>query len=276
LGWFLSDISVYFEVNLTICHFNPDDIVLLFHLNNRFSKKETALKYQHFVFLIVTLLALQGCNVKGPVHVYSGEPRPTSETALLQVPAPICVEKIDGKDVDVPSNEDGFYEIYLLPGLHRIEFKYELYWGDGTSGMIIASDVVGIETPFNAGMKYSLSYRVPGDEEEAFWMSNNFKATLIEQQTGRKISSRTLEELNQRGVQTTLVYDSQNVEQSGVKTKPPEENERFTPPPGMDADTASQADAVRRLKFWWLMADQEERKRFKQWMKSLENTNSDN
>ena len=226
---------------------------------------------QRAYFLCFFIVILQACSVSGPVHFYPGEPLGKNETALLQVPGPISLTKIDGKEIDVPSKEDGFYEIYLLPGLHRIEFKYELYWGDQVSGMIVKSEKVGIETPLRAGMKYKLLYPEPNDAEEAYAMATNFEANLLEIETGRKVISRTLEELNLKGVKTTLVSSKSDTPQPKETSTPPAPAPTdITPPPGIDADTAAREDVVRRLKFWWLMADEQERKQFEQWLQSIE------
>ena len=228
------------------------------------------MKVQHIFLLIIFVFCFQGCSASGPTHFYPGEKHQPSETARLSVPGPISVTKIDGKEADIPSKEDGFYEIYLLPGLHRIEFKYELYWGDPSSGMIVTSDDVGIETPFRAGKNYVLSYPIPEDEEEAYEMANVFKAKLTEQETGRVVFSRALAELDERGIKTTLLYGNSEATKSRDNNTPIVESTAIKPPAGIDADTAAREDTVRRLKFWWLMADEEERIRFKKWMKSTE------
>jgi len=228
------------------------------------------LKIQRIFLLLVSLLWLQACTVSGPVHFYSGQPRPISETARLRVPGPITVKKIDGKEVDVPLQDEGFYEIFLLPGLHRVDFKYDLYWGDATSGMLVDSDVVGVETRFYAGMNYDLTYPVPEDEEEAYKMANKFKATLLEKETSRQVASRTTAELNEFRINTANVYSS------GVATQPKDNGAPTAESTGVmalkdiKADNAVRQDTVKRLKFWWLMANEEERNRFKEWMKSVE------
>ena len=54
---------------------------------------------------------------------------------------------------------------------------------------------------------------------------------------------------------------------SGVLT----ESRSVVTPSGIDADTATREDAVKRLKFWWLMANEAERERFRRWMKQVDN-----
>ena len=219
-------------------------------------------------FILFLLLWLQACaSMSGPVHFYPGEPRNTSETARLNVPGPIIVTKIDGKDVDVPSIEDGFYEIYLLPGVHRIDFKYEQFWGGNLDSVLIKSDVVGIESQFFSGMNYELTYAVPGGVDEASDMSSQFKAKLLETNTGREIESRSIVELNALNKPGSTT----NTIQPGVIAVPMAASTGgVMVPAGINADASVNEDAVKRMKFWWLMADEEERKSFKQWMKSAE------
>ncbi len=237
--------------------------------------KDNTLKLQQLILLFISLIWFQACSVSGPVHSYPGEKRPASETARLLTPGPITITKIDGKEVDVPSQDDGMYEIFLLPGLHRIEFKYDVYWGDTTSGMVITSDEVGIETPFHAAKTYKLTYPEPDDLEAAFAMAEKFKARLIEQETGRIVLSRSLAELNERGVQTSLVYSKRDVDQanhSQPNNQPLAKSAQIKPPAGIDVNTATREDAVKRLKFWWLMANEEERKLFRSWTDSLQDS----
>jgi uncharacterized protein YccT (UPF0319 family) len=214
----------------------------------------------------VALVWLAACSTSGPVHFYSGEPRPASQTAHVIVPGPITVFAIDGKKVDVPSQEDGSYNIYLLPGVHRIDFRYELYWGSAVSGMIVQSDKVGVETRFAAGKTYEIKYPVPNDETDAHELAANFKASLIERETGRQVAARPVEQLDAHGVKTALVQPSKPAQ----PVSSPEPSHTSAPPAGIDAATAAHEDAVKRLKFWWLMASPEERAQFKGWMKSVE------
>ena len=225
------------------------------------------------IFLILfSLIWLQACTlVSGPVHFYSGQPRNNSETARLSIPGPITVTKIDGKKVDVPSIDEGFYEIYLLPGIHRIDFKFEQNWGDSLDGMLIKSDVVGVESRFFAGMNYELTYPIPEGEDEAFEMSLQFKAKLLETKTGRQVASRSIAELNEFRIRAPITRNNEDTIQPKVKPIPiAASTGGVTVPADINADTAVAKDTVKRMKFWWLMANEEERKRFKQWIKSVE------
>ncbi|MEJ2142305.1 MAG: DUF2057 family protein [Gammaproteobacteria bacterium] len=216
---------------------------------------------------------LQACNsVSGPVHFYTGQPRSGNDTARLKVPAAITVTKIDGKEVKVPSKEEGFYEVFLLPGLHRIDFKYELSWGDNVSGMLIHSDVVGVETRLYAGKTYDLVYRVPADMEEAYDIAaaSEFKARLVEQGTGRQVMSRSVSELDEFRLTAANEQGNTDITPQVVAPVTAEKPARISAPKGIDAETAAREDAVKRLKFWWLMANEIERQQFRDWMKSVD------
>ena len=228
------------------------------------------MKIQKILFLLL-VVGLQACNsVPGPVHFYSGQPQPESKTAHLRVPGPITVVKIDGRKIKVPSDEDKYYDIYLLPGVHRVDFKYEMAWGDNTSGMLIRSEIVGVESRFYAGKTYELVYRKPSDLDDAYdnIMGNEFKARLVEKDTGRSVASRSVSELNE--FRMAIVSTEKSVVSEQVKPVPSMDTNIVSTPKDIDADTAAREDAVKRLKFWWLMANKEERKQFKQWLESIE------
>ena len=228
------------------------------------------MKFQHRLILLFVFLVLQACStVEGPVHFYSGSPRADTETARLKVPAPITVVAIDGREVEVPSKEEGFYEIYLLPGVHRVDFKYELSWGDNVSGMLVKSDVVGVESQFFTGKHYELSYPVPTDQEEAYTMARKFSAQLLETETGRQVGSRPVAELNEFRTKTSFALSDEAVSPAPAPVPTPKKDV-VTAPTGITADTAVHEDAVKRLKFWWLMANEEEQAQFKKWMQSVE------
>ena len=249
------------------------------------------MKIQYRCLLLFGLIGLQACSsVEGPVHFYSGQARSNSETARLNVPAPLTVVKIDGREVEVPSKNEGFYEIYLLPGVHRIDFKYELSWGDEVSGMLVKSDVVGVESQFFAGKLYELTYSVPTDLDEAYDMTRDFRAQLLEKYTGRQVASRTMIELNEFSSKSSDVAIRDNstqpkdislptVETFGATATnninapaPNSKAKTVIVPKDIKADTVVREDAVKRLKFWWLIANETERNSFKKWIKLVEDT----
>lgn len=227
------------------------------------------MRFKSLPFLLFTVFCaacLQACSAAGPVHVYEGAERPVDELAHVMMPGPISVLEIDGVEADVPSVEDGFYHLYLLPGRHRLDFRYELYWGSPVSGYLVQSDPLAVETQLAAGRTYELQYPEPSDQHEAEKLAADFSARLVERETGRQIVARSPQELERSGTRTALV----NQPISDGNATAAEYSSTPRPPRDIDADTAAREDALKRLKFWWLMANADERRRFLEWMRSLQ------
>lgn len=207
--------------------------------------------------LVLATLLLAACAPTGPVKFYPGPDKPKSEIALVKVPGPITVTRIDDRDVSVPSQEQGFYELHLSPGRHTITFKYELYWGSPNSGMVVRSNPTSVQAEFTAGRVYELRYPEPGNEDEAFSLANDFQATLIDTGSGTRIASTPSDEFPSGRTNAEPV-----VHEAPATTPAPAQAGGSLP----TADQAASEDAVKRLKFWWLMADEKEREAFRQWM----------
>ncbi|TDY04136.1 DUF2057 family protein [Thiohalophilus thiocyanatoxydans] len=200
-------------------------------------------------------LLLSACAPSGPVKFYSGPEKSPGEIARVKVPGPITVTAIDDSKISAPSQDEGFYELHLPPGRHTLTLKYELYWGSGSDGMLVKSSPTDIRAEFSAGRVYELRYAEPGDEDEAFSLANDFQATLVETGSGTRIAATASEE-----------YPSGLTNAEPVVRDAP----TATPAPAdgslPSADQAANEDAVKRLKFWWLMADEKEREAFRKWM----------
>ena len=205
-------------------------------------------------FLILFLMFISACAPSGPVKFYDGATRSPGEIARVRVPGPITVLEIDGRKINSPSQEEGFYELHLPPGNHRITFKYELYWGSADSGLMIKSDPSEVSYDFAAGKVYELVYQKPTSEDEAFTMASDFQATLVESDGGARIASHSPD---QRPLPVVSSAPTPSAAQTPVVASP-------LP----NANQAVSEDAVKRLKFWWLMAGEKEREEFRKWMQN--------
>jgi len=224
------------------------------------------MKLTRFLLLLLAGVALQACAPTGPVKFYEGANRPDDQIAKVMVPGPITVKSIDARPENVPAKESGFYDLQLPPGKHLIAFKYELYWGSEVSGLMVKSNLVAVDTNFEAGKIYELSYPRPEDEDQAFAMSQQFSANLVDRQTGEKTASYAIENAN-----TAMLAFSKQTPVSGTSAASSPAQGRApssTPATGAlpDADQAAREDALKRLKFWWLMASEAEREEFRKWM----------
>ncbi|MDZ7804798.1 DUF2057 family protein [Thiohalophilus sp.] len=202
---------------------------------------------------------LTACAPTGPVKFYNGPDKPLSEIALIRVPGPITTLAIDGRDIRSPSKEEGFYELHLSPGQHTLTFKYELYWGSADTGMLIKSSPTRVQAHFQVGQVYELRYDEPESEDEAFTMASDFQATLVERGSGQRIAATPSDEYP-----SGITNAEPVVPQTSTPTTAPAQAQANRSLP--DADQAVNEDAVKRLKFWWLMADEAERETFRKWM----------
>jgi uncharacterized protein YccT (UPF0319 family) len=208
------------------------------------------MKIRSLLLIALNISLVTACSATGPVKFYSGTTPPRDQLAIVTVPAPITVLSIDGKEVDAPSQEEGTYEVQLEPGPHFIAFRYELYWGTNEHGMLIKSPQVAVDTNFIAGHSYELRYKVPGDADEAENYLTKFEANLVDRDNGQQYASYPAKDINQ-------IIASR-------KLHPPQPSTSTA----MSADAVMKQDPIKRLKFWWLMANEQERKQFTDWMKT--------
>jgi uncharacterized protein YccT (UPF0319 family) len=219
------------------------------------------MRYRALLLSIIAVSLLISCSVTGPVRFYSGPPRPLDQLAIVKVPAAITVRSIDGQKVKSPSMETGTYELQLEPGHHLIAFRYYLNWVTGDSGMMVASKDVGVDTVFEAGKTYEIRYKVPRNADEAYDFMTSFDATLVDLSSGQQYNSYEIQNLD-----TILAAKRLGVNATASQVGVPAAT--TTPAPTLSADAAVKEDPVKRLKFWWLMANEQQRKEFSQWMKT--------
>ena len=208
------------------------------------------MKYRVSLLLALSVL-LAACSATGPVRFYAGPPQPKDKLAIVNVPAAITVLSIDGKEVDSPSKLSGSYEVQLEPGYHLIEFRYALYWGNSETGMLVKSKDTGVDAVFEAGKTYAIHYQMPQDADQASKFLDDFPATLVDLSSGKQYNSYVIKNL-----EATLAAQRNKAQTAGTTTS-------AMP----NAQTAANADPVKRLKFWWLMANKQQRKQFTDWMK---------
>jgi len=211
--------------------------------------------------LVISGSVLLACSATGPVRNFSGT-RPKQEIAVVTFPAAITVRSIDGKNVDAPSKLSGTYDVQLTPGYHIIAFRYELYWGDSLTGRYIKTNEVGVDSTFEAGKSYEIQYNPPHSFAEASDKQFQFHATLVDLDNGQKSESFDIDNL-----QTTVATRFANRNKPAA-TPTTQAMPAAAPSTTLTADAAVSQDPVKRLKFWWLMANPQQRQEFSAWMKT--------
>ena len=231
------------------------------------------MKYRVMLLLWLASFILMGCSVNGPVKFYEGPTRPDSQIAIVTVPAAITVRSIDGQDVKSPSKESGTYELLLPPGPHLVVFRYYNYWPYGDAGVMVKSQDIGVEAVYEAGKHYVIRYKEPHSFEEAKGYFTDFHATLVNISNGKEYSSFDVSDQNSLFARIKNYFDPNGAPKTTsapatTAVVPTVATTNATATPAMNADAAMKEDPVKRLKFWWLMANENQRKEFTQWMKT--------
>jgi uncharacterized protein YccT (UPF0319 family) len=236
---------------------------------------------KRFLILACAML-LAACTVE-PIRSYNGNPKPADQVARVIVPGAVSLDSIDAKSFSSPPDETRTYEIELLPGRHVLVFRYVALWGPHDSSALVTSNYASFDASFSAGQTYRLEYEVPKDEYDAIELKNSFKPVLLLSGTNQKLASRqlygsaalrqSLAEMNAQATVPTMaqvsnpVVDVNKLEPTKQSTEPAQ--------PLPSADTAVKEDTVKRLKFWWLMSNESEREEFKRWMKTVDESFSE-
>ena len=217
-----------------------------------FSEARVFMYFKKALIVCLTGIILQACTPTGPVRLYDDATKTPDQIARVKVPGPVTMLRVDNRKVRSPSKDEGFYELHLDPGVHRLTFEYKLYWGTTIDGMMIVSEPAVITHNFVAGKVYELVYEEPGSLDEADDMARNFQATLVEVGGDARIVSHSNTDLA-----AVPLYSSGPAAASTPDIAAPMPS----------AEQAVNEDAVKRLKFWWLMASDAERDEFRKWMK---------
>ncbi len=233
------------------------------------------------LFILTCAMLFVACSVE-PIRSYDGSPKPADQIARVIVPGAVSLESIDGKSFSSPPDQTSNYEIELLPGRHVLAFQYIVLWGPHDSTTLVTSNYATFDASFTAGQTYRLEYEVPKDEYDAIERKNSFKPVLHLSGTNQKLVSRqsygsaalkqSLTEMNTQASLPAVQVSNPVVDINKLEpTKQGTESAQSLP----SADTAVKEDTVKRLKFWWLMSNESEREEFKRWMKSVDESFSD-
>ena len=132
--------------------------------------------------------------------------------------------------------------------------------------MMVKSNDVGVDAVFEAGKTYAIRYKEPGTFEEAKNYFTDFSATLIDLGNGKEYSSYKIENLP--SILAAKQINAGTGSTTGTNMAPAVVVPAAAAMSTTTADAAVKEDPVKRLKFWWLMANENERKQFSAWMKT--------
>lgn len=214
------------------------------------------------IAMLCAAFVVGGCAGNSNVIRTPGtESRPVTELARLQIPHALTLLSVDGEKLDsVRSPND--YEVALKPGLRRLRFVYEKEWGNpNTYDWVYSEQVVEIAFEMRPGVVYRAGYPAVANRYEAARMARDLRV-WIDAPDGTRTSSQQvalygspfMRLLRSEGNDENITAGAATGAASGTAGNP-----------DLSAAAASEHDALQRLKLWWNLASNEQRRAFLLW-----------
>jgi uncharacterized protein YccT (UPF0319 family) len=116
----------------------------------------------------------------------------------------------------------------------------------------VESEDYAVRAELKPGHSYVMQYQAPKSKTEAFRFTRSMKITLVDEQDGTQFA---ILPANHPGL-----YQ--------LATTPPAAPAAAASSLAQQEQNVMQEDPLKRLKFWWLMAEEKDRQAFLEWMKS--------
>jgi uncharacterized protein YccT (UPF0319 family) len=214
------------------------------------------------------------------VQVYPGPARPDTEVAKVLVPPELEILTVDGEDIEVPFADVSDYELRLLPGPHELVMVYQKLWGNEAQAKLVVSDAVGVQLDAKAASSYQLEYEHPRNVDAAEQSARDFKVWVVDPATGQRTESyfvesygpplnRALRNVFSKGDKpgTQRATPVPNPAQASVTAGATSASGNSNQDPAVAAEQViAQQDALDRLKFWWKLADDKQKRAFRIWI----------
>jgi len=218
-------------------------------------------------FLVCILLVTTACSTaSGPIRTFAAEDvKDPGQISRVYLPPEIEILAVDGFEVKAPYIAEGFNELQLLPGKHKIAVFYKKLWGDAASGYIVKTQAAILELEVTKQQDYFLKFPVPASLAEAEALKSNFRPWL--ETSGQKRVATT-----KRTVDTSFMAYVSGSSNASIATGGGVMN--LTRPDDVPSSTMSAEEIVarqkpiERLKFWWKLADKKDKAAFQHWLKT--------
>lgn len=204
-----------------------------------------------FLVMAATIL-MSGCSSSMTrVQTWEGAARDASQVAILQAPATIKVQEVNGRPMTRFLLEDLSLDYELLPGKNEVVFTYRTIWAKSEAVENGESRVHVVETPrqeltINAepGATYQFEIEKPRTHAEAEAIVRDFSVNL----------------LNSDGqvVATSAPWVAPDVRKTATRAPVPDSRTDSEP-----ADAT--APTLEQLKSLWGEASEEEKREFLRW-----------
>ena len=218
------------------------------------------------VLLCAAVLGAGACSSHtGPVQVYDGPKLPSQEVVKLIALSSLEVLAVDEKEIDLPYFSGKHYEMELLPGSRKLKVIYRETWGTpDSSSVLVVSDASLFQWNAKAGAAYLLKHDGPADTEQVDDFRKLPNIWLVDPETGRRIEPYAREKY---GAPVVRMFRKSALSDTASAADARKQPSAGTMGSALQAeDIVMQQDALKRLKFWWKMADERDRKAFREWM----------
>ncbi len=223
---------------------------------------KSLLKDYKLYVVVIGVLFLAACSsTNGSVRLYEGVKQPDSDVVKLTVPAALDVLEVDGKDFeDSPGIREGQYQLDLLPGAHSFKVRYSQNWGTEALGIMVTGNSFYFTVDTPAGSVYEFKHNGPEDLLYAEYGNSvdDIQIWLEEQKTGSKIEAVSIYAYG-NAFSSLLGEDEVVVKRTAVKGAAKQ----------VPVAEQVQQKASEQLKFWWKIANTEQRKVFQDWLVTL-------
>lgn len=195
---------------------------------------------------LLMVFFLSACAAPGPFKVYSGPEKALADIVLIDVPEPIEVMSVDGRDISGNLLRKNM-QLALLPGDHVFGLRYvELFQIDSENHDVIRSKQAALRFRAVAGSRYQLQMPPQKTVEQAKQFAAAPEFSLIDaQQKNPVATSVAIQSYAEASLIDTITKTFNSANQEDAQRLP---------------------DNVDLLKSIWSRSSDAEKVRFQQWL----------
>lgn len=213
------------------------------------------------ILCIAFALLLTACAQNAPIRLYDGAERSAAQVVVVQVPADLEVETINGAKARGVGGlgRDAYQTLHLQPGDYEIAAFYKgVFDVMGVNTEVVRSRMAFFTVSGQAGEVWTLDFKRPANLEEARRMRHRFDAWAVNTGTGQRIDAR------QGGSPNTIatqLLGSSAASPTAVKPAATSIHPQNTPQPSLPHSDAT----LTTLKQLWELLTPESRQAFLEW-----------
>lgn len=231
----------------------------------------------HLPVLLILVLVLSACSSLPPIRLYGGGPRPAQEIAVLSLPEPLEVARINGAPVKGLSGmlRGGDRVVELAPGRYELLIFYREIWDQTGNHEVLRSDPALFVLEARAGRRYVVDFERPRRYEQAVKLAQSFSGWIQDSVSGVRNASQASGMQFAGGMLGSLT-GSLALEPVVTQTATPSQQyvAPLADPSPVSPDSvnatavagAQDAGRLEQMQAWWRQSSPEERREFLGWL----------